>query len=152
MIERRVDDPVDAQEGVERTAIAFMSEFDTGNVVGRGAGFLRGCQDPVRGHIDEGRGRVDETPDQPRAGDPVDLRPLPRHPLRWSLSLFCPLAPKRKILLVPGAEATGEIGGGGAGGIQGLCNALADLLPMRAIDHQRPVPGQAVAPTLYPLR
>src|SRR5262245_31218474 len=152
MIERRVDDPVDAQEGVERTAIAFMSEFDTGNVVGSGAGFLGGRQDPVRRHIDEGRDRVDETTDQPGAGDAVDLRPLPRHPLRWSLSLFCALAPKREILRLPGAEAAGEIGGAGAGGIQGRCNALADLLSMRAIDHQRPVPGQAVAPMLYPLR
>src|SRR5262249_32332908 len=152
MIERRVDDPIDAQKGVKRTTIALVREFDTCDIIGRGAGFLGGRQDAIRRYIDKRGGRVDETPNQPRAGDPVNLRPLPRHPLRWSLSLFCTLAPKRKILRLPGAEAAGEIGGAGARGIQGLCNALADLLPMRAIDHQRPVPGQAVAPMLYPLR
>src|SRR5712692_2545014 len=109
VVERRIGDPVDAQEGIERAAIAFMGELDAGDVVGRGAGLLGGRQDAIRRYVDEGCGRIDETPDQPGAGDAVDLRPLPGHPLRWSLPLSRALAPERKILRVPGAEAAGEI-------------------------------------------
>src|SRR5262245_41352750 len=96
MIECRVGDLIDAQEGIERTAITLVREFNPSDIVGRGAGFFGGRQDPARRHVDEGRGRVDETPDQPRAGDAVDLWPLPRHPSRWFLSLFCARAPQRE--------------------------------------------------------
>src|ERR1700726_5182990 len=84
MIECRVLDVVDAQDGVERAALAFMGEFHPIDVVRNSAGLLRDGDDLILGNIDEFRVGIDEAPDEPGTGDAVDLRVFSRHPLAWS--------------------------------------------------------------------
>src|SRR5581483_8644007 len=81
MIERRVSDLVNAQDRVERAALAFVREFDAVDVVRRGARLFGYGENLILGHIDELRVRIDEAADQPWAGNAVDLWTLPRHPL-----------------------------------------------------------------------
>ena len=52
------------------------------DVEGRGLEALGDGQDFRRRHEQEHGLRIDEAPDEPRAGDAVDLRPRPRHPHR----------------------------------------------------------------------
>src|SRR5437763_1580687 len=54
--------------------------FDARDVVGNGTGILCHGQHPVGRHVEELVLRVDEPGDQPRAVDPVDLRPLAGDP------------------------------------------------------------------------
>src|SRR5262245_63920082 len=81
MVERGILDAVDAQDGVERAALAFMRKLDAFDIVGRPAGLSGDVENILGRDVDELGLRIDEAPDQPRAGDAVDLRALARHPL-----------------------------------------------------------------------
>src|SRR5260370_11632889 len=83
MIERRVLDVVDAQNGIERAALAFMREFHAIDVVGYPARLLSDGKDLILRDVDELGIGIDEPPDQPGPGDAVDLRMLSRQPLAW---------------------------------------------------------------------
>ena len=62
------------QEGIEAAELAVMRErLSAGDVVGGRASLGRHIEHAIRRHVDELSFRLDETPDQPRAGDAVDL-------------------------------------------------------------------------------
>src|SRR3954463_15511597 len=80
MVESRILDAVDAQDGVERAALAFVREFHPVDVVGRSARLFGDVEHVLGQDVNELRLRIDETPDQPWTGDAVDLRPFARYP------------------------------------------------------------------------
>src|SRR5262249_17871223 len=86
VIESRIFNVVDAQDGVERATLAFVREFDAVDVVGRATDFLGKGHHLARWHVNEFGLRVDETRNQPRASDAVDLRSLARYPFARCLS------------------------------------------------------------------
>src|SRR5258708_30484419 len=81
MVERRVLDVVDPQNGVERAALAFMREFHAIDVVWYPARLLSDGEDLILRDVDELGIGIDEAPDQPGTCDTVDLRMVARHPL-----------------------------------------------------------------------
>ena len=81
MVEGRIFDAVDAHDGIEGTALAFVGEFDALDVVGRSARRFGDIENVLGGDVDEFRLRIDEAPDQPWTGDAVDFRALARDPL-----------------------------------------------------------------------
>src|SRR5260370_6927668 len=81
MVEGRILDAVDAHDGIEGAALAFVGEFDALDVVGRSARRFGDLDNVLGGDVDEFRLRIDEAPDQPRTGDAVDFRALARNPL-----------------------------------------------------------------------
>src|SRR5262245_12600322 len=81
MVEGRILDAVDAHDGIEGAAIAFVGEFDALDVIGRCARRFGNVENVLGGDVDEFRLRIDEAPDQPRTGDAVDFRALARDPL-----------------------------------------------------------------------
>src|SRR5271156_59812 len=96
MIQRRISDPVDSDDGVERAALALMGELDAVNVVRRGVERFGARNNFRRRHIKEFGPGIDEALDQPRAGDAVDLRTLARDPCA---RVIVPLASKRRYRL-----------------------------------------------------
>src|SRR6187402_2062623 len=80
MVESRILDAVDAQDGIERAALALMGELDPVNVVGRSTRFPGDLEHILGRDVNELRLRIDEAPDQPWTGDAVDLRTFARHP------------------------------------------------------------------------
>ena len=78
MVESRILDAVDTQDGVERAALAFVGEFDPVDVVGRSARVFGDVEHVLGRDVNELRLWIDETSDQPWTGDAVDLRVLPR--------------------------------------------------------------------------
>src|SRR4051794_28664067 len=106
MIKSRILDAVDAQDGVERTALAFVGELDPVDVVGRSARLFGDVKHVFGRDVDELRLRIDETSDQPWTGDAVDLRPFARHP-------FARRSPDRpvcrKTILDPIADAACQV-------------------------------------------
>src|SRR6476660_6652598 len=81
MIQRRILDLVDAQDGIERAAFALMREFRAVDVVRDPAGFLGNGEDLILRDVDEFCVRIDEATDQPGTGNSVDLRVFACHPL-----------------------------------------------------------------------
>src|SRR6266481_6298505 len=81
MIERWVLDLVDAQDGIERAAFTFVREFHSVDVIGNPTRLLSNRDYLIFRDVDEFRIGIDEAPDQPRAGDSIDLRMFSRHPL-----------------------------------------------------------------------
>src|SRR5258708_13420502 len=102
MIERRVLYVVDAKNGIERAALAFMREFHAIDVVGYPARLLSDGKDLVLRDVDERCIGIDEAPDQPGTGDTVDLRMFSRHPLAWGRP---DVAPRRQSLVGPAGNA-----------------------------------------------
>src|SRR5215218_6219056 len=80
-----------ADDGVEGTELALMGEgFRAWQIVGGGAEFGRLGEDLAGGDVDELGIGLDEAPDQPGAGDAIDLRALAGNPLRHHTSpRFC---------------------------------------------------------------
>src|SRR5437660_12398796 len=102
MIERRVINVVDAQDGIERAALTLVREFHPIDVVGRSTRLERNGNNLVLRNVDEFCTGIDEATDQPRAGNSVDLRAFPRHPLAGT---GADVAARRQSLLDPIAEA-----------------------------------------------
>jgi hypothetical protein len=69
------------EKAVEAAAFAAMGQRNPRNVERDGTGRGRDALHLYRRHEQEFRLIVDEAGDQPGAGDPVDDRPRPRHPL-----------------------------------------------------------------------
>src|SRR6266481_5307330 len=102
MIERWILDLVDAQDGIERAAFAFMREFHAIDVVRDPTQLFSDSQYLILRDIDEFRVGIDEAADQPGTGDTVDLRVFAGHPLPWS----CPdVAAGRQSLFGPASNA-----------------------------------------------
>src|SRR3954466_8703774 len=80
MVESRILDAVDAQDGVERAALALVGELDPVDVVRCSARLFGDLEHVLGRDVNELRLRIDEAPDQPWTGDAVDLRPFARHP------------------------------------------------------------------------
>src|SRR5258705_11732932 len=99
MVERRILDRIDAQNGSERAAFALVRELHPVDVVGYPAHLLSDGKNLILRDVNELRIGVDEASDQPRAGNAVDLRVFSRHPLARSSpdittrgqSLFSPI-------------------------------------------------------------
>src|SRR6476659_10398678 len=81
MVESRILDAVDAQDGVERAALSLVGELDPVDVVGRSARLFSDLEHVLGRDVNELRLRIDETSDQPWTGDAVDLWVLSGHPL-----------------------------------------------------------------------
>jgi len=137
-LERRVAQAVAVDEGVKAAAAADVRELDVGDVVGNRRALLRDAQDVRRRHVEELRVRVDEAPDQPRAGDAVHLGALARHPAGRRAGGL------RRALAVPVLDAALE-----EARPQGLRHALADLMAVDTIDDRVGVRGQAPPPILH---
>ena len=145
VIERRIADIVDAQEGIERAAFALVAELDAVDVVGRAAGLLGGSDHLARRHVDELRLRIDESRDQPRTRDAIDLRPLARHPFAGRRS---DLSVRGKTCVHPGRDAAGKRTRVEAGGTQRGDHALADVVAMFAISDHGTAGRQRASPPL----
>src|ERR1700675_2666520 len=81
MIERLVLDVVDAQDGIERAAFALMGEFHAVDVIGNSTRLLSNRDYLILRDVGELRIGIDEAPDQPGAGNTIDLRVFSRLPL-----------------------------------------------------------------------
>jgi hypothetical protein len=80
-VECRIVDVIDPQKCIEATQLAVVREgLRARDVVGRGAGRGGDIKDPLGRNVEKAGLRVDETPDQPRTGDAVDLWPLAGDP------------------------------------------------------------------------
>src|SRR5262245_39527596 len=133
MIEGRILDAVDAHDGIEGAALAFVGEFDALDVVGRSARRFGDLENVLGGDVDEFRLRIDEAPDQPRTGDAVDFRALACDPLAGGRAYG---SVRWQTLCNPAGDAILEIGCIGAPRAEGRCHALADLVPVNAVhDH-----------------
>jgi hypothetical protein len=66
--------------------IAAMAEFGSVDIIRNRARPSGKAADFVRPHVVKDRFGIDEAPNEPRASDAIDLRPLARHPLRRCLS------------------------------------------------------------------
>src|SRR3954452_21667410 len=84
MIERRILDLIDAQNGIERAAFALMGEFHAIDVVRDPTGLLGNGEDLILRNVDELCIRIDEAADQPGASNSVDLWVFACHPLARS--------------------------------------------------------------------
>src|ERR1700737_974255 len=84
MIERRILDLVNTQDGIERAAVALMREFHAIDVVGDSTRLLGNGKNLILRDVDKLRIGIDEAPDQPGAGNSVDLRMFSRHPFAGS--------------------------------------------------------------------
>src|ERR1700736_1034227 len=102
MIKRLVLDVVDAQDGIERAAFAFMREFHPVDVVRNPARLLRDGNNLILGDIDEFRNGIDEASYEPGTGDAVDLRVLSRNPPAWRRP---DVAARRQSVLSPIGDA-----------------------------------------------
>src|SRR3989442_12674073 len=108
MVESRVIDVVNAQDGIKRTAITLVTELDTLDVVWGRTGLPSDGKYVAERHIDEFRMWVDETADQPGAGDAVDLWMFPRDPFIWRLAK---VPAGRQTLGGPSSESSFDISG-----------------------------------------
>src|SRR5437868_3702198 len=102
MIERRLLDVVDAQDGIERAAFTLVREFHPIDVVRNPSGPLGNGNNLILRDVDEFCSGVDEAPDQPWAGNAVDLWALSRHPLART---GADVAARRQSLQVGDARA-----------------------------------------------
>ena len=73
-VERWISRAVLLQDCVEAAERTIVTELDAFDVERNGVQLARLLQDLVGRHEDELRVLVDESPDQPRACDPVNLR------------------------------------------------------------------------------
>jgi hypothetical protein len=81
MIESGVRQVVMLDEGVKAAELAVMRErLGARNIIRGRAGFPGGREHLIDRHVDELGISFNEAPDQPRAGNAVDLRPLARNP------------------------------------------------------------------------
>src|SRR4051812_31699250 len=145
MVESPILDAVDAQDGIERTALTFVGEFDPVDVV-RSSTRLFGDLEHVLGRdVNEFGLRIDEAPDQPRTSDAVDLRVLSRHPFArrrayrpvcWQT--FCDPA-FNAVLQVDCIDPCRAKGSG---------HTLAALMPMHAVHDPLASAGQVRPPAL----
>src|SRR3954469_23433863 len=129
MVERRILDAVDAQDGVERAALAFVREFDPVDVVGRSARLFGDVEHILGRDVNELRLRIDETPDQPWTSDAIDLRVLSRHPLAWR---WAQRPARRQTLCNPAVDTTLQVDRIDTCRTQVRGHALAHLTPVDA--------------------
>ena len=101
-----ISDIVDAEEGVERASLAFMAEFNVGNVIGDGALGLGFLEHLPSGHIDKLCIGVDEAANEPGTRNAIDFRLLARDPF---LRVGRKLSARRKPLCEPTSEAAIKI-------------------------------------------
>src|SRR5260370_40163322 len=89
-VERWVLDLVLDDDRLEAASAVHVAQLDVGHVVGVSS--LAVCHGPDLVRRDEEKLSlgVDEPADQPRAGDSVDVRVLPRYPLHRTTSWFAP--------------------------------------------------------------
>jgi len=73
-VERTILDAIDFEKGIEAAQLAVMRErLSPGDVIGRGARLRRDVKDAFGRDEQEFGFRIDEAPDQPGTGDPIDL-------------------------------------------------------------------------------
>src|SRR6266566_8093142 len=145
MIERRVLDFVDAQNGIERAALALVRELHPVDVVGYPAHLLSDGKNLILRDVNELRIGVYEASDQPRAGDTVDLWMFACHPLARS----CPdVAACRQSLLSPIRNAAFQKVRLDSHEAQCSGHALADFSSMNAIGDDL-APARQISPPLF---
>ena len=142
LLERRVVEAVVLQESVEAAELAFVREVDVRYVVGNRVARLRGITHLLGRHVQELRVLVDEARDQPRAGNAVYFGALARDPARARSRRFAVGAAAGRL---PLGQAAFEIGRLAPLLIQRFCDALADLVPVRANTTTLPADGSSRA-------
>src|SRR6266566_1894709 len=145
VVESRVLDVVDAQDRIERTALALVRELDAIDIVGNPASLFGDGENLFRRDVNEFRPRVDETVDQPGARDTIDLRVLARHPL---VGCRNSVTARRQGLVIPAANAAFKVCGFESSRSQRTRYVLADLAPMSAVHDHRASTGQIPPPSL----
>jgi hypothetical protein len=130
MVERRILDLIDAKDGIERAAVALMREFHAIDVVRNSTRLLSNGKHLIFRNVDEFRVGVDKAPDQPGAGDTVDLRMFSRYPFsRGSPDVsprgHSPLGPIGNAAFQEVRLHSHEAQGGG--------HPLADLMAVNAV-------------------
>jgi hypothetical protein len=110
----------------------MRERLGAGDVVSDSVGFRRNGKHLLGWRVEERRLGVNEPPDQPRAGDAIDLRALARHPAR---RLRAHLAAQRQLPLGPFGDTAFEIAGINADLAQACRGVAADLQAVRAVDH-----------------
>ena len=142
-MQRRIFDPIDAHDGVERATIADVPELGALDVIGRAADFGGHLGDLPIGDVDEFRVGIDEAVDQPGTGDAIDLGMLARHPLVFCCPSF---AAGRQVAFLPTRDAAFQIGGLKAAALQGAGDALADFVAVNAVCNHAPAGRQSAPP------
>src|SRR6266705_268674 len=82
LTKRGIRQAVVLQKSVEAAVIALVRKVNIRDVIRRRVAFLCRGEHLFRRNVEELRPGVDETRDQPGAGDAVDLRAFARHPAR----------------------------------------------------------------------
>ena len=141
--ERWIGEMIILDKGVEGAALAAMGEGDARDIIGNGAGIFRNLENVSGRHVDETRVGVDKSPDQPGAGDPIDLWPFASNPQRGR-ARKCGNCTTSSA---PGLEAAFQKLGGYSEPAQSLCGALASLFAMGAIDNDFPGKIQVQRPS-----
>src|SRR3954447_16725441 len=153
-------EPEQLQHGVERAALALVADLHAFDVERNRTDIVRDVLYLTGIDIVDARLRIDEAPDQPRASYAVDLWAPPRHPQA---------RPLRREALQRGFGDDGQAGfapGRAAAfehlrlrtALAQLCgDHLAQVMPVAAGEHDRPLGGQAGNPLhvgfrLMPLR
>src|SRR5215831_10091036 len=146
MVEGRILDAVDAHDGIEGAALAFVGEFDAFDVIGRSARRFGDVENVLGGDVDELRLRIDEAPDQPRTGDAVDFRALARDPLARRRAYG---SVRWQTLCSPAGDAILEIRCVDARRAESRCHALADLVSVNAVHDHLAAARQLFSPLLH---
>src|SRR6516165_4429976 len=146
-VECSIPDLVDSQEGVETAQLAVMRKrLGTGDVVRCRATCRSHVKDPLRRGKKEGGLRVDEAPNEPRAGNPVDLWPLAGDPAPGGDGYF--LA-KRQAELGPPGDASFEIPGVEPAAAKDGRNLLAYFMAVSTVDGNRAARWEMTRPVAY---
>src|SRR5262245_10085579 len=103
MIERLIVDVVDANDGIEGTLVANVAKLHVLDVVGRSVDVFGDLADIIWRNVDEFGVRIDETADQPRTRDAIDLRMFARDPFVFHGAT---LPPRRQTRLFPAGNST----------------------------------------------
>ena len=125
-------------EGIKTAVLANMRKRHAGDlwphVISGGFLIRRDLGHLVGGHIQKFRASIDKTPDQPGAGDAVNLGALTRDPAR---ATACRLGKQGVLLFTPGLDAPFQVGRVNAEAAQSASSVLTDFVPMNAVHHHR---------------
>src|SRR3990172_10623605 len=86
-LQRRVFQAVLQKDRLEAATPVHMTELDTLHIVRDGSGLTGDSHDLPRGHVEELRVGIDKPPDEPGAGDPVNVGVLSCNPPHAHLRL-----------------------------------------------------------------
>src|SRR5262245_4306515 len=114
--------------GVETTSLTTVRQSHARDTEGNGVASRRFLNYASRRYVVDDRHWIDEAPDEPGAGNAVDLRPRSRYPGGRSAAIVDLRLSKMRIASFdPSFDAAAEIACINAGGPQRGCRRLPDL-------------------------